>query len=178
MGKVIVGATMSLDGFMNDRSGRVAALFSDLAALRDTRPLRKSLQKTGAVVRGRNTFAMADDPDWYAGNYEYQAPIFVLTHQAPPKRPRQTEALTFTFVTDGIESAVRQAKAIGMLPSLAAPALQGSASQQGSPMSFISMSCRCSWVAAFGYLRALVMIRFSWKGWLYQQAEHISDCGS
>lgn len=110
MDRVIVVATISLDGFINDRSGSVAALFPDLGALRDTSPLRESMQGTGAVIMGRNTFAMAEDPDWYAGNYEYQVPIFVLTHQAPLRRPRQTEALTFTFVTDGIESAVRQAK--------------------------------------------------------------------
>ncbi len=112
MGKVIVVATMSLDGFINDRSGSVAALFPDLAALRETRPLHESMQKTGAVVMGRNTFAMAEDPDWYAGNYEYQAPIFVLTHEAPRRLPKQTSELTFTFVTDGIESAVKQAKAL------------------------------------------------------------------
>lgn len=111
MGKVIVGATVSLDGFINDGSGSVAALFPDLAALRNTKPLQESMQKTGAVVMGWNTFAMAEDPDWYAGNYEYQAPIFVLTHEVPARLPKQTKELTFTFVTDGIESAIRQAKA-------------------------------------------------------------------
>jgi dihydrofolate reductase len=53
---------------------------------------------------------MAEDPDWFAGNYEYQVPIFVLTHKPPEKQPKQTENLMFTFVTDGIESAIRQAK--------------------------------------------------------------------
>ena len=111
MGKVILGMTMSLDGFINDRNGSVESLYPDLAALRDTEPLRESIQNTGAVVMGRNSYAMADDPDWFAGNYEYQVPIFVLTHQAPQKMPKQTADLTFTFVTDGIESAIRQAKA-------------------------------------------------------------------
>ena len=61
---------------------------------------------------GRNSYAMSEDPDWFAGNYEYQVPIFVLTHEPPPpgKHPKETEDLTFTFVTDGIESAIRQAK--------------------------------------------------------------------
>lgn len=58
---------------------------------------------------GRNSFAMAEDPDWFAGNYEYQVPIFVLTHQPPRKHPKETDRLTFTFVTDGIESAIKQA---------------------------------------------------------------------
>lgn len=52
---------------------------------------------------------MAEDPNWFAGNYEYQVPIFVLTHQPPRKHPKETENLTFTFVTDGIESAIEQA---------------------------------------------------------------------
>lgn len=111
MGKVILGMTMSLDGLINDGHGSVAALYSDLIAWRETEPGKASIQNTGAVVMGRNSYAMAEDPDWFAGNYEYQVPIFVLTHNPPEKMPKQTENLTFTFVMDGIQSAVRQAKA-------------------------------------------------------------------
>ena len=110
MGKVILGITISLDGFVNDRSGSVEALYPDLAAWRENEVGKESIQNTGAVVMGRNSYAMSEDPDWFAGNYEYQVPIFVLTHNPPPEMPKQTEELTFTFVTDGIESAVRQAK--------------------------------------------------------------------
>jgi dihydrofolate reductase len=111
MAKVIVGMTMSLDGFINDRSGSVGALYPDLAALRDTEPLRESIQNTGAVVMGRNSFAMAEDPDTIADTYEYQVPIFVLTHEVPHKMPKENDRLTFTFVKNGIESAIAQAKA-------------------------------------------------------------------
>jgi dihydrofolate reductase len=111
MGKVILGMTTSLDGFINDRNGSVEALYPDLAAWRETEPGRESIRNTGAVVMGRNSFAMAEDPDWFAGNYEYQVPIFVLTHRPPKKHPKETADLRFTFVTDGIESAIRQAKA-------------------------------------------------------------------
>ena len=110
MGKVVLGMTMSLDGFINDRKGSVAALYPDLAAWRETEPGKESIQNTGAVVMGRNSYAMSEDPDWFAGNYEYQVPIFVLTHRAPAKMPKQTDQLTFTFVTDGIRSAIQQAK--------------------------------------------------------------------
>ncbi|HSO11680.1 MAG TPA: dihydrofolate reductase family protein [Anaerolineales bacterium] len=110
MGKVILGMTMSLDGFINDHHGSVEALYPDLATWRETEPGRKSIQNTGAVVMGRNSYDMAEDPDWFAGNYEYQVPIFVLTHRVPKKKPKETDQLTFTFVTDGLESAVRQAK--------------------------------------------------------------------
>ena len=111
MGKVVLGMTMSLDGFINDRRGSVEALYPDLAALRDTEPLSESIRDTGAVVMGRNSFDMAEDPDSLAGNYEYQVPIFVLTHQPPQKHPKETDQLTFTFVTDDIQSAIKQAQA-------------------------------------------------------------------
>jgi dihydrofolate reductase len=110
MGNVIVGATMSLDGYINDRNGSVDALYPDLDSWRESEPGKESIQNTGAVVMGRNSFAMSEDPDWFAGNYEYQVPIFVLTHRPPEKMPKQTDDLTFTFVTDGIQNAVRQAQ--------------------------------------------------------------------
>ncbi|MBI5031025.1 MAG: dihydrofolate reductase family protein [Chloroflexi bacterium] len=111
MAKVIFGMTMSLDGFVNDRNGSVEKLYPDLDALRKSAILQELIENTGAVVMGRNAFAMSEDPDWFAGNYEFQVPIFVLTHHPPKKMPKQTDQLTFTFVTDGIESAIRQAKA-------------------------------------------------------------------
>ncbi len=111
MAKVVLGMTLSLDGFINDRTGGVCALYPDLYELRNTEPMRESIQNTGAVVMGRNAFAMAKDPDFYGGNYEFQVPIFVLTHEVPKKHPKETDRLTFIFVTDGMESAIRQAKA-------------------------------------------------------------------
>jgi dihydrofolate reductase len=66
------------------------------------------IDETGAVLMGRRAFEMGD-PDSYVGNYEFQVPIFVLTHEPPRVMPKQDEHLTFTFVTDGIESAVAKA---------------------------------------------------------------------
>ena len=109
MGKVILGFTMSLDGFINDREGSVESLYPDLDTLRYDKPLQDSIKNTGAVVMGRKTYAMGD-PDSYAGNYEFQVPIFVISRTIPKKHPKQTDKLTFTFVTDGIESAIKQAK--------------------------------------------------------------------
>ena len=60
MGKVVLGATMSLDGFINDRNGSVAALYPDLPDWRETKPGKESIQNTGAVVMGRNSYAMYD----------------------------------------------------------------------------------------------------------------------
>ena len=112
MEKVILGMTMSLDGFINDSNGSVAALYPDLDAWRETNPGKESIENTGAVVMGRHSFDMAEDPDWFAGNYEYQVPIFVLTHKPPKKMPKQTDDLTFTFITDGIQNAVMRAKEV------------------------------------------------------------------
>lgn len=111
MAKVILGMTMSLDGFINDRSGSVELLYPDLAAWGETELGKESIRNTGAVVMGSNSFAMAEDPDWFAGNYEYQVPIFVITHRIPKRKPKETAKLSFTIVTDGIESAVRQERA-------------------------------------------------------------------
>jgi dihydrofolate reductase len=109
MGKVIVGTTMSLDGFMNDRNGDMDRLYPDLEELRGTEMLQESIRTTGAVVMGRYAYDLAEGD--FTG-YEYQVPIFVLTHHPPAKAAKGENAnLTITFVTDGIESAIRQAKA-------------------------------------------------------------------
>ena len=108
MGKVIVGTTMSLDGFMNDRTGSLARLYPNLEELRDTEMLRESMEMTGAVVMGRRAYDMAEGD---FTNYEYQVPIFVLTHYPPEKTAKgENDKLTFTFITDGIESAIEKAK--------------------------------------------------------------------
>jgi dihydrofolate reductase len=109
MGNVIVGATMSLDWFMNDRHGDVSRLYPDLEALRRTEMLQEEIRTIGAVVMGRHAFDMAEGD---LTDYEYQVPIFVLTHHIPVKEVKgQNDQLTVTFVTDGIESAIKKAQA-------------------------------------------------------------------
>ena len=111
MAKVIAGMTTSLDGFVADASGGVDRLYPDLAALQGTAYMNAAIAATGAVLMGKRTFEMAEDPDSYVGTYEFQVPIFVLTHHPPRVAPKQDEHLTFTFVTDGVDSAVAQATA-------------------------------------------------------------------
>jgi hypothetical protein len=53
---------------------------------------------------------MAEDPVSYAGNYEYHVPIFVLTDSIPEKRPKETDKLSFTFITRGVKNAILHAK--------------------------------------------------------------------
>jgi hypothetical protein len=50
-GKVVVGATMSLDGFIADRNGDVSRLYPDLEALRQTEALQESTRTTGSLKR-------------------------------------------------------------------------------------------------------------------------------
>jgi dihydrofolate reductase len=108
--KVIFGMTMSLDGFVADEAGSVSRLYVDHADLRESDYMQSTIRETGAVVMGRKTFEMGD-PDSWVGEYEFQVPIFVVTHHPPADTPKQDEHLSFTFVTDGVESAVAQAKA-------------------------------------------------------------------
>jgi dihydrofolate reductase len=108
--KVIAGMTISVDGFVTDRHGDLGPLYTDLESLQDTDYMRELIERTGSVLMGRRSFEVGD-PDTYADNYELQAPIFVVTHQPPAKHPKENDKLTFTFVTDGIESATAQARA-------------------------------------------------------------------
>jgi dihydrofolate reductase len=70
-----------------------------------------TIAETGAVLMGRKTFEMGD-PDSWVGSYEFQVPIFVLTHQPPAQAAKgENDRLTFTFVTDGIERAIQLGRA-------------------------------------------------------------------
>lgn len=110
MAKVVGGMTLSLDGFYSDAAGDIGRLYPDLKALDGSEMLREEIRQTGAVVMGRKSYDMAA-PDTFADSYEYQAPIFVLTHHVPAKMPKMNARLTASFVTDGIQSAMAQAKA-------------------------------------------------------------------
>jgi dihydrofolate reductase len=80
--------------------------------------VRETIEATGAVVMGRRMFSggegpWEDDPvagGWWGDDPPFGVPVFILTHHA-----RDTETklggTTFTFVTDGPESAVAQARA-------------------------------------------------------------------
>ena len=109
MAKVIIGATMSLDWFMNDRHGDVSRLYPDFEALHSTEMLQEEIRTTGAVVMGRHAYNMAQGD---LTDYEFQVPIFVLTHHIPQQVIKgENDKLTVTFVTDGIQRAIEKAKA-------------------------------------------------------------------
>jgi len=84
----------------------------------DSELVQKSVDATGAVVMGRRMFSggagpWGDDPNadgWWGDDPPFRVPVFVLTHH-----PRETVikegGTSFTFVTDGIEAALEQARA-------------------------------------------------------------------
>jgi dihydrofolate reductase len=87
------------------------------ATNRDSEVVEEHLARTGAVVMGRGMFGggegpWGDDPweGWWGDDPPFHVPVFVLTHHAREPLPKQG-GTTFTFVTDGIESALEQARA-------------------------------------------------------------------
>lgn len=109
MGKVIAGMTMTLDGFINDCKG-TAEISPDFSELLETAAFKELTENTGAVIMGRHVYEMADPFLWVNDDYEFQVPIFILTHTPPAKYPKGNDRLSLTFVTDGIEHAISQAK--------------------------------------------------------------------
>jgi dihydrofolate reductase len=74
------------------------------------------VQDVGAYIMGRKMFGGGDGPwdetwtGWWGEDPPYHVPVFVLTHHA--REPLSMQGgTTFTFVTDGIESALEQARA-------------------------------------------------------------------
>lgn len=121
--KLVAIMSMSLDGYVTDRDGGLAEVFGwnfsgdvevDLGgaapmALKMSQPsadhFRALSSGLGAVLTGRRTFETAQG--W--GGQHAWGPAFVLTHQVPTGWPRPDS--TVHFVTDGVESAVAQARA-------------------------------------------------------------------
>jgi len=81
-------------------------------------PIVEELQSNvGATLMGRNMFGGGPGPwrenppwnGWWGDDPPFHTPVFVLTHH--PREPLEMEGgTTFIFVTDGIESALEQAK--------------------------------------------------------------------
>jgi dihydrofolate reductase len=130
MGKVVLDITTSLDGFvagpndgpelgLGEGGERLHEWVVRLASWREPHGLEggetnsssevveEGLRSTGAVVLGKRMF---DNAHGWGEEPPFHKPVFVLTHTE--REPLAKEGgTTFTFVTDGVESAVRQAKA-------------------------------------------------------------------
>jgi dihydrofolate reductase len=87
------------------------------AVNRDSEVVDEAIESTGAYVMGRRMFgggegSWGDEPweGWWGEDPPFHVPVFVLTHHAREPLAKQG-GTTFTFVTDGIESALDQARA-------------------------------------------------------------------
>jgi dihydrofolate reductase len=132
MGKVGMGLTMSLDGFiagLNDgpehplgeggmrlfdwfsagdtEYGLPGTEMTFMVSSQSAEMLAKAHGRMGAFVTGRRTF---DITNGWGGNPPLGVPAFVVTHSVPQEWVY--EGSPFTFVTDGVESAVEQAKVV------------------------------------------------------------------
>ena len=129
MGKVTFNMTMSLDGFVagpNDNpenglgdggeglfkwyfSGDTEVKLSEGTPVlkiskKSAKLLKEGIKGYGAGVWGRKTFDIAHA--W--GGNPPGSPAFIVTHHVPQEWVK--EGSPFTFVTNGVESAIRQAK--------------------------------------------------------------------
>lgn len=129
--KVTVDISVSLDGFitgpndgvdnpLGDGGDRLHEWVYELAAFRgphgleggktnrDSEILDEAFQSGGATVIGKRMFDIAEEP--WGDNPPFHMPVFVVTHEA--REPLTKEGgTTFTFVNDGLESALDQALA-------------------------------------------------------------------
>lgn len=129
MGKVVFSISVSLDGYvagpddgpelgLGAGGERLHEWVVELKSWREPHGLEggetnassaiveEGLSAAGAIVVGKRMF---DNAHGWGDAPPFHMPVFVLTHTA--REPLAKSDTTFTFVTDGIESAVEQAKA-------------------------------------------------------------------
>ncbi|PXY31387.1 dihydrofolate reductase family protein [Prauserella muralis] len=116
MARVISDMSMSLDGFVTgpndsrenpfgDGAGMLHDWLFDSATDDDRALLQEGLAGTGAVVMGRRSFDKCVEM-WGEHGPLGGAPCFVVTHH----EPAESHPSTYTFVTDGVASAIELAK--------------------------------------------------------------------
>jgi dihydrofolate reductase len=131
MARVAADMSMSLDGFiagpddgvekgLGEGGERLHQWVYDLASFRerhgqdggktgrDDEVLKEAFETTGAFLMGRRMFDIAEKP--WGNNPPFHGPVFVVTHRAREELVKEG-GTSFTFVTDGSESALGQAKA-------------------------------------------------------------------
>jgi dihydrofolate reductase len=128
-GSVIVNQTITADGYvagLNQTEGRPFGedggdgwgdrLHAWMFDGEENRAEVDQINSAGAVIMGRNMFGPVrgawDRPwnGWWGDDPPFHAPVFVLTHHAREPQPMEG-GTTYHFVTDGIGSALAQARA-------------------------------------------------------------------
>lgn len=124
MGKTIMYAAVSADGYVGRLDGQIGPLFDWLhsgelawnwlgAEMRTAEPTKDFIETVysddvGAMVVGRYVFDQTNGWDGQAVAGDH---VFVVTHEAP-KDWEFIDSAPFTFVTDGVESALAQAREV------------------------------------------------------------------
>jgi dihydrofolate reductase len=115
MSKVFLNITMSLDGYvagsniteatpMGKGGERLHDWLFDGMTERDDEIVKSTFETSGAVIVGGRTYTLAIKDAW-GGKTPFSVPAFVVIEKVP-----EFVVDGFTFVTDGIESALRQAR--------------------------------------------------------------------
>jgi dihydrofolate reductase len=141
MSKVTVEISMSLDGFVAGPNATVdeplgeggEQLHEWVVRLRswrerhgleggednvDSELLDEAVESVGATIMGRRMFSGGSGPwendpkrdGWWGDAPPFEKPVFILTHHRR-ERVEFANGTSFTFVTDGIEAALEQARA-------------------------------------------------------------------
>ena len=126
MGKVIAAAVMSLDGYVAKQDNTIGRLFDWLQngdveiptaspgitlhlGQASAEHWRRWTSGLGALVCGRTLF---DFTDGWGGRHTIDVPVVVVTHSAPTEWVDAHPDAPFSFVTDGVASAVDRAREI------------------------------------------------------------------
>ncbi len=130
MTKLIADMSMSLDGRIAKPDHDIGPLFewffdgdTEVGPFRTSeasaRLLREAFESVGALIGGRTYFDLAQG---WGGRHPMGVPVYILTHEPPADWPSDS---TIHFVTDGLESAVAQAReaAAGKDIGVATPSL-------------------------------------------------------
>ena len=152
---LIADIAMSLDGFVADTKDDPSELFgwyfagdvevptpqpgfSFMAPEASARVLRDGIATIGALIGGRRYFDLANG---WGGNHPMGVPTFIVTHQVPDGWPREDSNIR--FVTDGLDSAVEQAKVAAgdKNVAVATPSIAQQLLDRGDSINSTSTSC-------------------------------------
>jgi dihydrofolate reductase len=107
MAKVIIHATVTLDGFMADTQGGLDWMFDFASADADGTLVNKVMAEIGAIVGGANKTQTIEEGEMPYGGM-LKVPVYLMTHRA--HEPIEKDGVTYTFVVDDITQAVEAAK--------------------------------------------------------------------
>jgi dihydrofolate reductase len=120
MSKLVSDISVSLDGFITDPNasvgtplegndpGRLHDWMFDAKTDADAAIRDEMYEATGAVLMGKRMFDVGFEP--WGDPPPFGMPVFIVTHEAREPLPMQG-GTTYTFVTEGIETALEQARA-------------------------------------------------------------------